>query len=161
GEEAPVRLRARRRIHAVVVPVQHDRRHRDRRPPGQARFGLLDLRIAGHEPEAMPVRVDHHLDEVRIVERRRGALVRRLVEAPARRPEAPEQPAELVAILLEPGTPALAVEVVLVPEPVLALRRLRLSSARYVLDVVAAARYEAERALRPQRRHDARRAAAQ
>src|ERR1051326_8919775 len=140
--------------------MHHDRRNRDGRPPGQASLRLLDLRIAGYKPEAMPVRVDDHLNEVRIFERGGGAVVRRRVEAPARRPKAPEQPAKVVAILVEPGPSALTVEVILVPELVLALRRLWVARARQMLDVVAAARDQPEHALRPQRGHDARRATA-
>ena len=46
-------------------------------------------------------------------------------------------------------------EIILVPHPVLAIRRCRLDRARDVLDVVAAGSDEAAHPLRPQRRDDA------
>src|SRR5207245_9761469 len=82
------------------------------------------------------------------------------VETPRGRPRTREQLAEFVAVLREAGPAPLAVEVVLVPEAVLALGRLRLQRAGDVLDVVAAGRDEPTHALRPQGGHHARRAAA-
>src|SRR5262249_58970505 len=80
--------------------------------------------------------------------------------APVRRPQAPEELAQLATVLRESGAPALTVKVVLVPVAILDLRRLRAGRRRDVLDVVAAAGHEAAHALRPQRRDDAGRAAA-
>ena len=61
----------------------------------------------------------------------------------------------IAPVLLQPGAAALGVEIVLVPDAVLLLRRRRLHRGRDVLDVVAVAGDEAARALRPQRRDDA------
>ena len=48
-------------------------------------------------------------------------LERRLVEPPLRRPQRPQQPADVVPVLGEAGAAALGVEVVLVPAAVLLL----------------------------------------
>ena len=89
----------------------------------------------------MPVGVDHDVDEVGIVEARRGALERPLVEPPVGRPELPQEPADVPPVLLETGTPALGVEVPLVPGPVLVVDGTRLVRPGQVLDVVAANRH--------------------
>src|SRR5262245_40485413 len=108
----------------------------------------------------MPVRLDHHGHEVRIVEGGCGAIVGRVVEPPVRRPEPPQKLAELPAIRLEASPSALAVKVVLVPEAMLLIGRVRLSRGADALDVVATAGHETGRPLRPESSHHAGRAAA-
>jgi len=135
--------------------MEHDGRHADRRTRCEAALDIFNGRIAGCESEAMSIRVHDHVDEVRVVERLRGARVRRLVELPVRRPHAPEQLAQLIAIFLDAGAAALAVHVVLVPPEKLAIRRLRLRRRGDVLDGVAAAQHHADDALGPKRRDDA------
>ena len=105
----------------------------------------------------MPVRMDDHLDEVRIVEGARRALERRLVESPRRRPHAPQEARDPAPVLGQAAPSALTVEIILVPERRLLGRRRRLHRARDVLDVVRIARDERLGALRPKRRDDARR----
>jgi hypothetical protein len=123
AEVARVVRRGRRRAHTVVAAVEADRRHRDRRLRRQAPLDARIRRITGDEPEAVAVRMDHHVDEVGVVERLRAALEGGVVEAPARRPGLPQQPAQRAPIAGQPGTAAFAVKVVLVPEPAFGLRR--------------------------------------
>ena len=80
-----------------------------------------ERRVAGSVAVAVPVGLDHDLDEIGIVERGRAPLEGRLVEAPFRRPQLPQQPADVAPVLGEAGAAALGVEVVLVPEAVLLL----------------------------------------
>src|SRR2546427_6358739 len=81
-------------------------------------------------------------------------------EPPIRRPQAPQQSTKLAAIGMQSRAAPLGVKVVLIPKPVLLLRRRRFSRPGNVLDVVAVAGDQAEHALRPQRGNDARGAAA-
>ena len=116
GEERQLALRRGPAAPGVVGAVQDDARHGDRRALGEAALDVVEARIAGRVAVAVPVGVDHDVDEVGIVERRRGVLEGRVVEAPGRRPFPPQQPAELAAVLRQAGAPALGVEVPLVPE---------------------------------------------
>src|SRR5262245_22715559 len=103
----------------------------------------------------MAVRLDGDGDEIRIVEGTRAALESLVVELPVRRPQPPDELAELAPVLVEPGAAALGAEIVLIPEAVLLLRHVRRDRAGNVLDVVAIAGDEGAHALRPQCRDDA------
>src|SRR5262249_31005285 len=69
-------------------------------------------------------------------------------------------PADLAPVGRKPGAPALEVKVVLIPVAQFLLGRRRCAGARNVLDVVAVAGDERAHAIRPERRDDARGAAA-
>ena len=69
GEVLPVRLSAARRRDAVRVPFEGDRRHGDRRHGGQAALHVVEAGIAIDQPETVPIRMNHDVDEIRIVER--------------------------------------------------------------------------------------------
>src|SRR4029079_4091231 len=101
-----------------------------------AALGVFDSRISRHQAKTVTIGVDHDGNEVRILEGRRCAVVGRLVEAPIRRPELPQQLAELMAIEFETCAPAFTMEVVLIPVAKLALRRCGPARPRNVLDVV-------------------------
>ena len=111
-------------------------------------------RFAVGQPEPPAVVVDHDRDVVRVVERRRAALERRVVEVPLRRRGSPDQLRELAAVAVVAGTSALGGEVVLVPPLQLGLRRQRLPARCLAADQVAAHRHEAVAALRPERGDD-------
>ena len=66
------------------------------------------------------------VDEVGVIERRRGAIECLLAEVPCRGPELPQQMTERAAIGREADAPALGVEVPLIPERALAFGRQRL-----------------------------------
>src|SRR5439155_17552530 len=92
---------------------------------------------------AVPIRLDHHIDEIGIVERFGGALERFRIKLPMRRPQSPQEPAELAPVCSETGASALRVKVVLIPEPMLLFRRCGKNGSRDIVDIVAALRDEA------------------
>jgi hypothetical protein len=149
------RVMRRAGVHAIGVAVDRDRWNGDRRLRREPGLDRSIGGIAGDEPVAMPVGVDDDLDEVVIVESARGALKRRLVERPGRRPHPPEQAGDGAPVLRQAAPAALAMEIILVPQRRLLRRTRRLHGARDVLDVVGIARDERLRAPGPQRRDHA------
>src|ERR1700730_2490292 len=71
-----------RRDNAVGVAVQRDGRHRNGRQRRQLALELGILRIAVGKTEAMTIAVDHDVDIVWVVERRRRPLETRIVAMP-------------------------------------------------------------------------------
>ena len=82
------------------------------------------------------------LDVIRIVEGRRRALERRLVESPLRRGEPPDEPVEVAPVTLIARLAAFGGEVILVPPRELRLWRQRLLVGRLAADKIAAHRHE-------------------
>ena len=60
---------------------------------------IIGVRVTSDQRIAVAVGVDHHVDEVGVLERLRRARVGVLVEFPVGRPQFPQQPAQLEAIL--------------------------------------------------------------
>ena len=79
-------------------------------------FDLLVGRIARREAETMAIGMDHHVDIVGVVERRRRALERRVVETPGWRVARPDHPGDAAPIGRQSCAAALCLEIVLVPE---------------------------------------------
>ena len=107
-----VRFRVRSAVH---VALERDRGDGDDR---LFRESLFELDVRGFsfgQPEPPAVVVDHDRDMVRVVEGRRAALERGVVEVPPRRRSPPDQLRELAPVSLVAGTPTLGREVVLVP----------------------------------------------
>ena len=148
-------LRHRRRD-AVGVAVQNDGRDRNGRLRRQGGFERFDCRIARRITVAMPVRMDCHVHEIRVVPRGRGLREGLLGELPMRGPQAPQQAADLAPVCRQAGAAALQMEVVLIPLAQLLLRCRRHGRIGNVLDVVAVAGDERAHALGPQRGGDAR-----
>ena len=73
---------ARRRSDAVFRTVQRDRRRLDLRALGQLCFHVSEPRLTGRVGIAVTIGMDHHVHEVRIVERRRCASEHVVGEAP-------------------------------------------------------------------------------
>src|SRR5258708_32493420 len=103
---------------AVALAMQHDCPHRYRRLCFEAPLGRFEGRIACRVAEAMTVGLNDDVDEVRIVERRGAPLIGRVVEMPVRRPQLPEQPAQLAPIGSQPGPPTVAAEIILIPQSI-------------------------------------------
>lgn len=102
---------------------------------------LLDRgvpRIARGDPTAVTVGVDDGVDEVGVVEARRGRGERRLGVGPGRRPLPPEQAAQVVGVAGEAVAAPLGEEVVGIPGSALRRGRKRLIGVGDVLDVLAA-----------------------
>src|SRR5689334_4197787 len=73
----------------VCLAMQHDCRDGDLRLRGELRLDVRERRIARHIAVAHPIGVDHHVNEIRIVERWRTLLEQRGVERLADAPELP------------------------------------------------------------------------
>ena len=99
-------------------------------------------------------------DVIRVVEGRRAALERGVVEVPLRRGELPDELGEVAPVLVVAGPAALGGEVVLIPPWELGLRRQRQLAGGLAADQIAAHRDERLAALRPERRDDVGRARA-
>src|SRR5688572_11976469 len=82
--------------------------------------------------------MDHHIDEVGVLEGGRALVVGLRRDLPRRRPCLPDEPADRATIALEANAAALSVEVALIPERALALRRCGRGRAEDILDRVAA-----------------------
>ena len=68
GEPLQGRLTATLRRNTIGVPFQGDRGYGDRRHGGQASLHIIKLGIAIDESVTVPIRMDHHVDEVWIIE---------------------------------------------------------------------------------------------
>ncbi|MNL57220.1 hypothetical protein D3C87_1807670 [compost metagenome] len=76
--------RLRRRTHSVVGAIQGDRWNGDDGLLGKLRFDAGIGRITRHQGVAVPVRVDYHFDEIRVVEGCSALLESGIIEAPGR-----------------------------------------------------------------------------
>ena len=90
GEVAGVAGAALHWVHAVYRALQRDRRHGDSRALRETRLDFRDRWVTGCGAVAVAVGVDNYIDEVGIIEARRGALEGRVVKAPRRRPLLPQ-----------------------------------------------------------------------
>ena len=97
----------------VGVTFKGDRGHRDHGTCRQVLFELVVLRFSIGQAETPAVVVDHHAHVIRIVERLRGPLERRVVESPFRRSDLPNQLRKLVAVFVVPRAAPVRREVVL------------------------------------------------
>jgi len=88
-KECHVTLRTAGRRRCILCPMQHDRRHRDRRSCGEVTLDLVEARVARGIAVAVAVGVDYHRHEIRVVEGWGRAVEGGVVEAPARRPLLP------------------------------------------------------------------------
>jgi hypothetical protein len=69
---------------AIGVAFEGDCRHGDRRPFGEPLLQIVVFRLAFGQSESPAVVVDHDLDVIRVVERRRAAIECGVVEVPLR-----------------------------------------------------------------------------
>src|SRR4029077_6713945 len=113
----------------------------DRRAGGEPGLEVEELRFAVRKAKPPAVVVDHDLDVVGVVERRRTAVERGLVELPPRRRGPPDQLRELAPVGAVAVPAALGREVVLVPPLQLGLRRQRLATRGLAPDQVPADGY--------------------
>ena len=154
GAREPVGVGRAVGVRAVEVAGDGDRRNGDRGPAGERPLEPEVALLALREAQPPAVVVDHDVDVVRVVERRRGAVEGGVVDVPLRRGDPPDQPGELarVAPVAEPAP--LGREVEQVPPAELGLRRQRLLVDLDAPDQVAAHRDQGRAALGPERGHD-------
>ena len=112
-------------LQRVVCAVDRHRRRPDRGLLRKPVFERLQRGVARLEAKDAAVTVDHDIDEVGIFECDRRPGERRLIEPPAGRPFAPQDPGELAAVFGQAFAPALGLEEMLIPEDPLERRRHR------------------------------------
>ena len=86
-------------------------------------FERVVLRLALRQAQPPAIVVDHDGDMVRVVERRRAAVERGIVELPLRRRDLPDELREIAPVFVVAGAAAFGGEVVLVPPLELGARR--------------------------------------
>ncbi len=110
-------------LQRVVRAVDRHCRRPDRGLLCKPVFERLQRGVARLEAKDAAVTVDHDIDEVGIFECDRRPGERRLIEPPAGRPFAPQDPGELAAVFGQAFAPALGLEEMLIPEDPLERRR--------------------------------------
>src|SRR5450755_3350280 len=108
---------------AIGITFKGDRRHSDNRKLGDPPLQIVILPLAVDEAQSPAVIVNHDSHIVRVVERRRGAIKRGIVEGPLRGSEPPNELPEIVPVLVVAEHAAFRGEVILVPPLMLALWR--------------------------------------
>ena len=121
---------------------------------GKPLFQIVVFRLAFGQTEPPAVVVDDDGDVIRIVEGRRAAIERGVVEVPLRRSELPDELRKIVPVFLVAGPAALGGEIELVPPFELGLRRQRHLAGFLAADQIAAHGDHGLAALRPERRDD-------
>ena len=82
---------------------------------GKPRFQIVIFRLAFSEAEPPAVIMDHDGDVVRVVERRRSAIERGIVEIPFRRCDLPDELPEIVPIFVVAEHAAFSGKIILIP----------------------------------------------
>ena len=140
---------------AIIFTMQNDRRHANRRLTRQPRFQTVICRIARRIAVTMPIRLDRHIDEIRIVET--GCGGRNVASSNAQFGDHSRHSSRVssVAIRRQPGPPALGMEIPLIPVTIFLLRRRRMRGGGDILDAIAGDGDQPGNPLRPQRRDNA------
>src|SRR5947208_8772509 len=99
----------------IGVTFKSNGRDRDDRTRRKPCFELVVFRLTLGQPEPPAVVVNHQGDVIRVVERLRSPIERRIVELPLWRGCPPDQPGKLVAVVLVACAAAFRGEIVLVP----------------------------------------------
>src|SRR4029079_10286182 len=115
-----------------------DGRYTDRRPTSEPLLQLVIFSLAVDQALPPTIIVNDDVDVVRVVERRGAPRVSRLVEAPFRRGGLPDQPVEVVAVLLIADPAAFGREIELVPPLQLRLGRQRHLAGLLIADQISA-----------------------
>ena len=139
---------------AVGVAFHGDGGHGDDRPFGELLFQIVVFRLAVGEAEPPAVIVDHDGDVVRVVEGRRAAVERRVVEVPFRRCEPPDELRKVAPVFVVAGPAAFGGEIELIPPLEFGRRRQRRLARFLAADQIAADGDQRLAALGPQRRDD-------
>src|SRR6476660_5896991 len=96
---------------AVRVAFQRDRRHGDVWSCGELLLQFVVLRLTWCHSEAPPVVVDHDVDVIGVVERRRASIKRLVVKARSRGRGVPDELREVVAVLVVARSTTICCEV--------------------------------------------------
>src|SRR5437763_21731 len=99
----------------VGITFEGDGGHGDDRGLGKPLVEIGILRLAFNQCEAPSIIMDHDADMIRIVERRRTAIERRIIEIPLRRSKLPAELREVVPVFVVAFPAAFGCEIKLVP----------------------------------------------
>src|ERR671921_1915926 len=97
--------------------------HGDDRTFGKPLFQIVIFRFAFSQAEPPAVIMDHDADVIRVVEGRRAAIERGIIDVPLRRSGLPNELCKIVPVFLVAGPAAFRGEIVLVPPLELSLWR--------------------------------------
>src|SRR5689334_19980529 len=125
---------------AVGVALECDRRNGDDWSCRKPLFQVVVLRFALGKREPPPIVVNHDAYMIRIVEGSRTPIERFIIEVPFRRSEPPNEPGEIMPVLVVSGASPLGGEVVLIPPLQLGFRRQRYLPRLLIADEIAAHR---------------------
>ena len=100
---------------AIGIAFEGNGRHRNDGVFGKPLFQIVILRLALSEVEPPAVVMDHDADVIRVVERCRVAIERRIVEVPLRRSELPDKLRKVVPVFRVTGSASPSGEMILVP----------------------------------------------
>src|SRR6266498_186028 len=139
---------------AIGVAFEGDRRHGDHRPFGEPLLQIVVFRLAFGQSQPPAVVVDHDLDVIRVVERRRAAIERGIFEVPLRRSGPPNELREVAPVVVVTDPSPFSCKVVLVPPLELSLRRQRQLAGFLAPDQIPTHGDERRAAFRPERRED-------
>src|SRR6266496_3906687 len=122
--------------HRILRRVQNDRRNGDLRLGRQLSLDLAIYRIARRQTIPMPIRVDHHIHELRVVEGQRGPIEILGWERTARSPFPPQLRRQLTPVASQTGAAPRAMKVVLIPGAAFLQWQRWLGEGRNVLNLV-------------------------
>ena len=84
----------------IGITFKGDRRHGDDRTFGKPILQIIVLRVAFGQADSPAVVMDHDGDVVRVVERRRGAIERGIIELPPRRSDLPNELGKIAPVFV-------------------------------------------------------------
>ena len=100
---------------AIGITFKGDGGHGDDRTFGKPLFQIVIFRLAFSQAEPPAVIMDHDGDVIRVVEGRRAAIERGIVEVPLRRSELPDELRKVVPVFVVAGPAAFGGKIILVP----------------------------------------------
>jgi hypothetical protein len=100
---------------AVGVTFHGDGGHGDHRSCRKPFFDVVIFRIALRQAQPPAVIMDHDVDMIRIVEGRRAAIERSIIEGPLRRCDLPNELGKIMPVFVVAGAAAFGGKIKLVP----------------------------------------------
>src|SRR6476661_4535062 len=139
---------------AIGITFKGNGGHRDDRTFGQPLFQIVIFRLAFSQALSPAIIVDRDRDVIRVVEGRRAAIERSVVEVPFRRSLLPNELGKIVPVFLVAGLTAFRGKIELIPPLELSLWWQRHLAGFLAADQITAHRDERFATFRPERRND-------
>jgi hypothetical protein len=139
---------------SIGITFQSDGGHVSYRRSGKPAFQIVIFRITCSQAEPPTIIMDHDAHMIRVVERRRAAIERRIVEVPLRRSKVPDELRKVVPVFVVPGSTSFPGKIILIPPLQLSLWRQRHCAGFLAADQITAYRDERFAALGPEGRDD-------